>query len=1142
MANEITSIKIGNTTYNIDFSQHSHNYLPLSGGTITGNLTMMASNAHNTDQYIFFKYSNTDLDSYSWRIGYKGTGTGNDNRLIIQSNGSGAWTDVLTFGLTDHIAYFSKTPKVGTTNVSLEGHKHTKSQITDFAHTHDYLPLSGGTLTGPLKINNTTNASEQSIIFQTGADNAYNTYDFKIGKFIDSDNVPGFGFAMNLSDGTYKKFLKITSGGQYDVQSVDILTALKVSGYTYSKGFVKDGSSSSYVLTGDGGHKAISDFATAGHTHKFTWGDNNDDTNLEAILGNLQNQITANANAIQNKSDIHDHPYLPTAGGTMTGNISFDANRMIRWHQSDSYSISCPNTSNVAYMLINGFAGTTISKRLSVYKTATSAPNTSYHLYTDGSLYAASATIAGATKITNGADFTLQASSSTATDPGDLVFVNSSGTELGRIWLDQGTNFKLRYGGSDAAKMIIHENNIGTYAALKNHTHSQYATVEQLDESELATAEALNDLDTRVDALESNPGGTYVTDDDQEWSGVKTFLDGIRIGDDANPGSLESNRTIYFGDGTNAYITEVPSDQLSLKGNRINLNASNTLTSKAIFPETTNYKPISLPSNYTISNTRYVSQISFSRHCTFDTFDAVEEVSYPLYITGSSEYTAFSVNPGYTIEIKVGTGYTAYRDTLWIDSGYECPICGQLIEYAVQPYLDDYAGLCHRIRYYLTESSSSTTPISGTEKDITVYVDGYTSYNKLTISGSSTYAPGAVTIKYTNTGTSSKTVYLKGKLLRKASDEITILSAEAGYWHYTTEDGSDMYPDNFDTYPACGNCGNGFNADMRLRLWRGIGLGKTFYTCFSNIITYFKQTTYKANTTFSLPSLDISAYGPVTVLGNGIVSGTSTTFDNANLSYSDKGLINTTSQLCYKFADALSGFLVDSNQLSYISGAKTDVSNCPNRIFDITINNGLTFAQGNSSSSISPEYMFNTKDGKITLGYYPGSSKYSVELNYSGLKTPGRSGAFTLGSSTDKLGTIYSTAQINTSDERFKNWISDIDVDFEKLKKIPKKLFTWRDSFLKDDDDIHIGTSAQVIRDIYPEIVHVYNSDVDFCPPRDIYDPDAVLAIEYDKLGVIALAAVDKLHEENVQLKEENEQLKTRLDKLEAILKEKGIL
>ena len=36
-----------------------------------------------------------------------------------------------------------------------------------------------------------------------------------------------------------------------------------------ASGFVKNGSSSSYVLLGDGGHKVISDFATSGHTHSI---------------------------------------------------------------------------------------------------------------------------------------------------------------------------------------------------------------------------------------------------------------------------------------------------------------------------------------------------------------------------------------------------------------------------------------------------------------------------------------------------------------------------------------------------------------------------------------------------------------------------------------------------------------------------------------------------------------------------------------------------------------------------------------------------------------------------------------------------------------------------------------------------------
>lgn len=56
-------------------------------------------------------------------------------------------------------------------------------------------------------------------------------------------------------------------------------------GYTSIKasGFIKNGSSSSYVLLGDGGHKAISDFATTNHTHA----------------------------------------YLPLSGGTMTGTIKY---------------------------------------------------------------------------------------------------------------------------------------------------------------------------------------------------------------------------------------------------------------------------------------------------------------------------------------------------------------------------------------------------------------------------------------------------------------------------------------------------------------------------------------------------------------------------------------------------------------------------------------------------------------------------------------------------------------------------------------------------------------------------------------------------------------------------------------------------
>jgi hypothetical protein len=101
-----------------------------------------------------------------------------------------------------------------------------------------------------------------------------------------------------------------------------------------------------------------------------------------------------------------------------------------------------------------------------------------------------------------------------------------------------------------------------------------------------------------------------------------------------------------------------------------------------------------------------------------------------------------------------------------------------------------------------------------------------------------------------------------------------------------------------------------------------------------------------------------------------------------------------------------------------------------------------------------------------------------------------------------------------TSDERLKNFIDDVPVDFEALKTIPKQYFTWK---ADDKNVLNIGTSAQAVKEVYPELV-TYNEE------KDEY------GVDYQKLSIVALAAVDKLHEENQLLKE-------RLDNIEAYLK-----
>lgn len=104
-----------------------------------------------------------------------------------------------------------------------------------------------------------------------------------------------------------------------------------------------------------------------------------------------------------------------------------------------------------------------------------------------------------------------------------------------------------------------------------------------------------------------------------------------------------------------------------------------------------------------------------------------------------------------------------------------------------------------------------------------------------------------------------------------------------------------------------------------------------------------------------------------------------------------------------------------------------------------------------------------------------------------------------------------------TSDRRLKNFQGDIEVDFDKLKSIPKKYFYWNMDSKKLK--LEIGTSAQEVMEVYPELVSINEA--------------GMLSVAYDKLSVIALKAVDELHEENVALKEKNDELERRLKAIE---------
>lgn len=111
------------------------------------------------------------------------------------------------------------------------------------SHTHSYLPLSGGTLSGRLNINGRTYTP---ITDPTSQNLVLNGPDYDAAQVITEATSPGIGFhwpnrdyANFLYDGVFK-FMNYNFTGYSNVRA---------------SAFVKSGSSSSYVLLGDGTHK-----------------------------------------------------------------------------------------------------------------------------------------------------------------------------------------------------------------------------------------------------------------------------------------------------------------------------------------------------------------------------------------------------------------------------------------------------------------------------------------------------------------------------------------------------------------------------------------------------------------------------------------------------------------------------------------------------------------------------------------------------------------------------------------------------------------------------------------------------------------------------------------------------------------------
>lgn len=144
----------------------------------------------------------------------------------------------------------------------------------------------------------------------------------------------------------------------------------------------------------------------------------------------------------------------------------------------------------------------------------------------------------------------------------------------------------------------------------------------------------------------------------------------------------------------------------------------------------------------------------------------------------------------------------------------------------------------------------------------------------------------------------------------------------------------------------------------------------------------------------------------------------------------------------------------------------------------------LDFAGDNGGYNWRNRLAFAT-EGKGIHYYY---ATNNTILNYGGRLITTK-GDYTLN------GNLTANAYYISSDERLKTFGDDIKVDFDELAKLRKSHFVFNDNPTKQE----IGVSAQEVQKIYPEIVNETE--------------EGTLSVDYSKLAVVALVAIDKLNQ-----------------------------
>ena len=225
-----------------DFSMaHSHPYLPLSGGTLSGSL-IFKYGGNNSDQFIQF----SSTDSSDPQTVYLGIRRPLSSYGLCYKDNNGKYYSLFHEGnYTTYTVKKDGTGASGTWNININGNATQATNLTPENTAHYFRDPNSTAWRGGMYWGS---AGSESMSFI--AVNSSTRFQFVGGSDI-----------ATWTSSTWQSvtpYLTIYSNG--------IITPGSA---VASNGFIKSGYDDNYILLAGGGHKAISDFATSGHTHSI---------------------------------------------------------------------------------------------------------------------------------------------------------------------------------------------------------------------------------------------------------------------------------------------------------------------------------------------------------------------------------------------------------------------------------------------------------------------------------------------------------------------------------------------------------------------------------------------------------------------------------------------------------------------------------------------------------------------------------------------------------------------------------------------------------------------------------------------------------------------------------------------------------